>query len=44
LVLKLVILNAIVAIILRYFTKSGHLGASYVTVIEIRPMLSVTTM
>jgi len=38
-VLKLMTLNGVMAIMLRYFTELGSFGASYVTMIAVRPIL-----
>jgi len=34
-------LNSIMAVILRYFTAIGRFCAIYITVVEVRPILSI---
>jgi len=36
--------NRVMAVILHYFTEFGTFGANYVTVVEVRPILSATKM
>jgi len=44
LVTKIVTLNGIIAIILHYVTDLGPSAVQYVTVVEVRPILSATKM
>jgi len=39
-----VTLNGVMVIILRYFIEIGVLGANYVTMVKVRPILSAIKM
>jgi len=38
------ILNGVMAVILHHFTEFSVFGVNYVTVVEVRPLLSATQM